>query len=286
MRFTCRTATFFAGIGVLLLSSCLNLKAVSDYAGNSTESLKKFDDLGYSYTQACQEKCTLAQLNKGALQRDDCDCDGEKTADSVTLVLYRAVKGYYEGLAKLSDNQLTSYKFDGLKKALKEGDFGGVKLNKDHVDAYAKIGSILTRAATDHYRKRKLSKYIAAANEPVKVLLGALVFNLSESLPQRLETQRQRAEGYYFDLLRDAGASAYEKKKIIEEYNALLHANALRKKQLAAYAKGLKALSEGHQQLFENRNRLRAKQVRELLSGYASDIQDIIDEIGKLKKQD
>jgi hypothetical protein len=270
----------------LFVASCVNLKKVNDYASASSKNIKKFEELGYSFVKACNDKCVIEQLDKQQFLKQSCDCKSENEADSVTLVIYNSVKGYFEGLAKLSNNELTNYKFDALTKALKEGDFGGVKINGDHVSAYAKISSVLTRAITDAYRKKKISKYIGEANDAIKVLLKSLEFNLVSNLSKKLEVKKERVKSYYFSLFDDTKASSYEKKKILEDFNSATFDIDTKKKQIIAFGKGLNTIAEGHQLLFENRNKLNAKDLKELLSQYASDIQDIVDEINKLKNQD
>ncbi|HWJ28435.1 MAG TPA: hypothetical protein VNS32_17950 [Flavisolibacter sp.] len=271
----------------LLLAGCVNLKKVNDYASTSSKNIKKFEELGYSFVKACDDKCIIGQLDNKQFKKSDCECKvASNEADSVTLVLYNAVKDYFDGLEKLSGNDVTSYKFDALAKALKEGNFGDVKINKDHVDAYAKISSILTNAITNGYRKKSLSKYIGEANDAVKVLLNALQFNLVSNLSKTLETKRERYKDFYFDLYTDATTSAYEKVKIIQEFNSVNSELDNKKKEIIAFGKGLNTIAQGHQKLFENKNKLNNKELKELLSQYASDIQDIVDEFNKLKNQD
>jgi hypothetical protein len=270
----------------LLIASCVNLKKVNDYASTSSKNIKKFEELEYSFVKACNDKCVIEQLDKKQFMKNNCDCKVSSEADSVTLVLYNAIKDYFGGLVKLSGNDVTSYKFDAVTKALKEGNFGDVKINKDHVDAYTKISSILTRAITDGYRKRKLSQYIGEANDAIKVLLNALEFNLVSNLSKTLETKRDRYKDYYFDLFSDTTTSAYEKVKIIQDFNYANSGIDNKKKGIIAFGKGLNTIAQGHQKLFENRNKLNAKELKETLSQYASDIQDIVDEINKLKNQD
>jgi hypothetical protein len=275
--------TAAALLGVLLLNGCVHLKTLNDFSSRSVTGLKKIDDLGYSFTISCNERCETVQLEKLQLLKTDCDCRPERSADSVTQAIYKAVKGYFEGLEKLSDNQLTNYKYTNLAKAIKEGDWGGVTINKSHVDAYAKISSVITRAVTDGYRKNKLSKYVAEANEPIRILLDALEFTMVSNLSKKLDVQTERMTGFYFDMVSDSSVSAYEKKKLIEEYNDMVTGNENRKKLIISYGKGLRSIAAGHQEIFENRNKFRRKELLELLSQYSSDIQDIIDEINTLK---
>lgn len=269
-------------LAIFFLNGCVNLKKFNEFSSTSVKSLKKFEELGYSFTRACNEKCELEQLEKQLLNTR-CKCNADNDADSVTLALYKVIKGYFEGLTKLSDNELTSYKFNGLTKALKEGDFGGVKINKSHIDAYGKISTILTRAVTNAYRKNKLTEYTGEANEAIKILLDALSFNLVSNLSKKLDIKKQIMESYYFDMLNDSTLSTYEKKKIIEEFNASLVETGNRKKLITSYSNGLRSIAEGHQMIYKNRNKLKSKELLVILVKYSSDIQDLVDEFNMLK---
>lgn len=270
---------------LVLLIGCVNLKKVNDYSSNSVQSLKNFEEIGYTFSKACKNRCEIDKLKKEILFEKKCDCDANKDADSITLVLYNTIRGYFDGLSKLSNNDLTNYKFDALTKALTEGKFGEVTINKDHVDSYTKISKILLRAFTDSYRKRKISTYIGQANEPIQTLITTLAFNLEENLSKKLDIEKERYTSYYFDLSRDANASAYEKKKVIEEYSNVSSVIESKKKQILTFGKGLRGIREGHQKLYENRNSLKAKEIKELLTQYSSDLQDVINEFNKLKNE-
>jgi exonuclease VII small subunit len=266
--------------------SCVDLKKVNDYSSASSKNIKKFEDIGYSFVKACNDRCAFDQLNNLQLIRIGCDCKNEYEADSITFLLYNSIKGYFDGLTKLSNNDLTTYKLDPLTKALKEGTFGEVKINKDEVDAYAKISNILTRTITDQYRRKKISEYIEQANEPIKLLLNAFQFNLVSNLSKRLETKKERLKSYYFDLFDDKQTTSYEKKKIIEELNSTISDVDLKEKQIVSFGKGINIIAEGHQKLFENRKKMNSKEIKDLLSQYSSDIQDIVDQINKLSKEE
>src|SRR5688500_6270441 len=113
---------------IVLLPSCINLKELNQFAANSIKNISKFEELGYGFGKACREKCLLGQLEKQSLIID-CVCKDEKTADSVMLVVYKATKGYFDGLHKLSGNDLVDFSFKSLSQPLKEGNFGGLIIN-------------------------------------------------------------------------------------------------------------------------------------------------------------
>ncbi|MBE7169430.1 MAG: hypothetical protein INR73_02505 [Williamsia sp.] len=268
-----------------LLPGCVNLKKVNDYSAGSLKSLKKFEEIGYTFNRACLDRCELEQLRSLRLRAGDCNCSLDQQADSIALLIYNSVKGYFEGMTRISDGKVTDYKPDALTKALKEGSFGDLKIGKEEVDSYAAISTILLRATTDIYRKKKISKYIEEANGPVQVLLSAMDFNLAANLNGKLNVRKQRLENIYVSLVNDSLASLYDKTRAIEDYNSATRGIELRQKQLTTFSKGLKTIAAGHQQLYDSRNKITVGELKELLTQYASDLQNIVDEFNKLKNQ-
>jgi hypothetical protein len=276
------------GLALILLtvglSSCVNLKHVNDFSSSSLKSIKKFEEINYTFKQNCLDNCQDKKINDLSLSAKDCDCKLNEKADSVTLLIYNSVQGYLDGLTNLSNNDLTSYKMDALTKALTEGDFGSIKIEKEQVEAYSKISKILLKAFTDEYRKKKIKEYVKDANQPIKVLITFLDFNLSANLVGKLNVQKQRIESYYFDLTKDPTLSTIEKRKAVEEYYIQLGKIEAKQKELVTYSKALKKITEGHQKLVDNIETLSKDEIKELLTQYSSDIQDIISEFNKLKK--
>jgi hypothetical protein len=266
-------------------TGCTSLREVSDYSVSAAKSLRTFEDMAYSFTKSCRERCMLEQLESGRLSASDCPCELEQQADSVMLMLYSATKGYFDGLARLSANNLTNYTFDALKKSLTAGNFGGVQISQNQVQSYAKLSGVLTKALTDGYRKKKLATYIGESNDAIITLLQALQFTLENNLTGRLDTKKSRLRSYYFDLATDAKTTVYERKKIIEEYTSLVAGIEETKKQIRTYARALSLVADGHQQLFDNRAKLTVPRLRESLTLYASNLQDIMAEFNKLKNQ-
>jgi hypothetical protein len=269
--------------GILLFSSCINLKKVNDYASGSLKGLKKWEDLGYSYTKDCRDKCVLEQLAANQLRKPVCDCRTNQEADSILLVIYNACMGYFTGLVKLSGNKLTDYNPAALTKALNEGKFGDITINKTQTDAYAALVTGLLRVTTDAWRKKKIAGYIGDANAPVHTLLQSLDFILESSLAKKLSVKKEMIESYYLDLWRNPGISAYEKKKLIEEYNSAVSGIATQQAQIATLGKLLGSIANGHQRLYENRNRLTAAEARELLTAYGNSLEELINRFNKLK---
>ena len=268
-----------------IFSGCISLKEVGDYSASSVKSIKNFDELGYSFTRSCKDRCLLEQQEKNEIYKELCDCQANTIADSVTGIIYNAVKGYFSGLAILSGSDLTNYSFDPLKKALVEGKFGDIHINSGHADSYASIATILTRTITDGYRKNKLANFIGEANAPIKLLLEALGANLV-SLSNKLDVRKDRLINYYFDLFNNKGLSVVDKMKIIVEYNMVMSNIEAKKKLIVAYGNSLKLIATGHQALFDKRNELNIAAIKEQISQYSDNIKTLNAEFNKLTKMD
>lgn len=266
------------------LISCVDLKHVNDFSSASKKSIEKFEEINYSFKESCSEKCEYKKVIKFSLDETACDCKLDEKADSITLLIYNTIRGYFDGLASISNNELTSYKLDELTKTLVEGDFGNIKLDKEIVKSSAKISEILLKAISDKYREKQIKKYVIAADTSINVLISFLDFNLSENLIDKLDNQKKRIKEDYFDLVKDKSLSTMEKRKAVEEYFARINEIDLKQNQLRAYSKALKKIAEGHRKLAKDIKKIKKDAVRKALIQYASDIQDIITEFNKLKK--
>jgi len=274
---------------VLMLgpTGCVNLKSVDDYSLTSLKSIEKFEELNYSFNQHCIDHCQFEAIRKFEIKREPekyCGCDPYQQADKVTQLIYYSINGYFEGLSNLSNDKLTTYNFDPVTKSLKAGKFGSVEIKSEQVDAYTKISKILLKATTDLYRKRRIKDYIEQANEPIKTLLLQFKFVLQTNLKSEIEAKRHELYNYYMEMEKDGKLSKYEQgKAVIEYYQQVSDLNA-KENQIEAFAKGLDLIKEGHQKLYDDRNKMTTKELSDILIRCSSDIQDIISEFNKLNK--
>lgn len=201
----------------------------------------------------------------------------------MTLVLYNAISGYFTGLKNLANNDLTNYKLGPLKKSISEGNFGSVRIDKTDADSYAKISTILLNASTGAYRKNRLKHYIDSGNEPIQVLMAKFRFIIRENLKELLDFKKEKLYTYYMEMKMSNSLSVYEKGRATIEYYEQLSAINAMQKQISTYAGSLQSIAKGHQDIYDNKNKMTANELKELLIGYTADIQDIISEFNKLK---
>jgi len=143
-----------------ILSGCTNLQYVNNYSTSSLESIQKFEELNSSFNQSCLDKCEERKIEALTIAQEECSCKENEKADSITLLIYYAVRGYFDGLTNLSNGDLTNYQMDTLNNALTDGQFGDVKFDKTQVDACSNIVKIILKSGTDHYRGKKIKAYV------------------------------------------------------------------------------------------------------------------------------
>ncbi len=187
---------FWAGI-----SGCANLHAINDFSSASLTGITKFEDVKYSFTQHCMERCVADFVSSAQIKRSAaCNCEVYKKADTVTLLIYNAIRCYFDGMAHLSDNKLEKYNFDVLNSALTEGSFADIKIGKEQVTAYSSIAQIILNATTGIYRRNKIKKYIEEANSPIQILLEKFQFILQKNLAGELDFKKEKLYDYYREL--------------------------------------------------------------------------------------
>lgn len=269
----------------VFLTSCVSLKQVNELSESSLSGVKKYEILDLDFEKACCERCKIDKLEKLEINFEDCDCSASVKADSVTLIIYNTVKNYFDGLSKLSNNELTSYKTDDLTTALTTNDLGGINIDKDQTESFFKINKILLKSVTDGYRKKKLVVYIQEAQDPLIILLDALNMNSNENLIGKVKVLRGKLKSYYFDIVKNDSISEFDKQNALKEYYQQLETIKLWENEIVSYSKVINKIKEGHTDLVKNIKNIKEDEIKVLLSQYVTEIESIKSEFNKLKSK-
>ena len=205
-------------------------------------------------------------------------------ADSVTVLIYHCLKGYFDGLASLSEIDLTNYNFDTLETNLTTGMFGDIKIDQRQAEAYTGISKILLNAVTGRYRKKEIKKYVEEANQPIQILLSKFQFILQKNLEGELDFKKEKLYDFYRGIMMDNSLNNYEKEKAVSDYYRQLTDIINQQQQIDLYANSLTGIAQGHQEIYDNRNKMKAKELRDLLLIFQSNIANFISQFNKLKK--
>lgn len=266
------------------ISSCTSLRAVNNFSSVSSTGLSKFEEIPNSFTQHCLDRCVFENIRKLDIKRTaDCDCSNYQKADSVTLLIYLSIRGYFEGLTDISGNDLTRYKLDALSSSLTAGSFGDIKIDQQQADAYKMVSNILLDAVTGNYRKNKIKKYVEQANQPIQLLLNKFQFILQKNLEGELNFRKEKLYAFYRELLLNDVLNDYEKDKAATEYYKALSAVNGEQDRIDLFANSLQSIAEGHQKIYDNRNKMTNKELRDSLIIYQSAISNAISQFNKLK---
>jgi len=285
MRFKGKKS-FLIVVYPILLTGCINLKNVRDYTTCSKTTIANFEQLDYSFNQHCTDRCIFTAAEKNTISRErDCDCSVYIKADSVTFVLYNAINTYYGALGSLAADDLTTYTIAPLEKVLTEQliPISGkrIEVTADQVSSYSKIATILIRASTGAYRKKKIKQFIEEGNAPVKVLIDAFQNILSQSLSGVMNFKKERLYIFYNEIILDSTSSLYERRKAIQEFYQQADEINNKQRQLEALSLSLKKVAEGHDKL--SKSKMSVKELVEILTPISSDIKVLIAEFNKLK---
>lgn len=253
---------------VLSLGSCINLKHISDFSKTSIEGIEKFETLTPSFSEVCLQDGRQESIRTFDIHHTDYDCGQNQMADSITQVVYDATRSYFYALSDLSKNELTNYRTDDFTEALATGDFGPIKLNETDVKAYSDISTLLLRAFTDSFRRKKISEYVAQAHGPLVKLLHFLELNLEGNLGGKLEVQKSGLKNFYFDFIKDTKLSDYERTKFAEDYFRRISEITAQQKELETFAEILREIAKGHATLYNNVSNLNDEEVRKELADY------------------
>jgi len=267
----------------LVLGACINLKHVGELSKTSIEGIEKYETLPQSFTQICTEDCEQRSISDFKIHNTACDCEQNIKADSITRVIYETTRDYFYGLVDISDNKLTGYQTADLNTALATGDFGPVKLNEADVNAYSKVSTLLLRAFTDGYRRKKVKEYVSQGHEPLKVMIHFLEMNLSGNLNGKLEVQKSTVKNFYFDFVMNKKLSPYERTKFAEDYFRRISEISRKQKELDAFSTILQEIEGVHEILYQNINNLEDKEVKGKLARLGRKLKNAIAALSKSK---
>jgi hypothetical protein len=270
-------AFFMSSVG------CISLKPVSELSEKSLKSLAIYEEMPISYKGFCDERCQFNLIRKNLILRDtaiNCDCSLFSDADKATTKVYRTLAAYFKSLGAISDGDLTTIDTKALNEALVEGKFGSLTIDKKTVTAYSSLGRLLTQAFTDGYRKQKIREVIESGNPHIQILVELFKTSVS-NLVMELNFQKERNFALYSELLMEK-LTGYDKVKLSTDYYREIDFILLRQQQLKTFLKSLIVIADGHQKLFDNRNKLTVKEIRVILGEYSAALQDLVADFKKL----
>lgn len=279
-----RNLFFRAGLCCLVISvvqGCVDFAEVSKFASAAADQ-KQYQSLvdGYAeypmrlkrYRPQSDYDSLTSRYERRKAQRKD------------LMALHTVLSDYMGALATLTSDDLVNYEKDlkGLGTALQGGQF----IDADQAAAFNDLARIISRAATDAYRQRQVSKVLQEANPHVLVITTALADITGETLIEDIANERVEIDRYYRPVLGTAGsptpinspalvATDQERKDRYAELDA-------RAEAAKQYASVVTAIGKAHHKLTLNASKLSAAEALGIAAAYAEDIDRAKQTIDKL----
>jgi hypothetical protein len=269
-------------------AGCTTLKRVNDYSGTSLESIQHYEQINYTFTAAYMDLCRQEYFGDYS-HVSGLDADSTtplknlhitlaqaKDLDKAMGKIYSAIAGYFDGLAKLSADSLTVYSIDTVTNGLETGTLVDTSLvSATTISAYGSIAGELGMAVTTEYRIGKIKKYMNEANGPLQVLISKFNACLRGSMHILLESQRQTMRDDIYISLLSKASTGWERKNIIDQYQAAMSELVNRERLIDTYTNGLDSVASGHAMLVRNLDKLKSKEVKDAIAKYTSRIRDL-----------
>lgn len=284
-----KTQKYFYLFLIPLFIGCVNLKLVNDYANTSIKAIDGYKANEFSFKSLCKRECEIKNLNE-RISNDfkpleaplTCDCKERAKADEAISKILFGLTSYLESVQKLSNDGVTSFKFDNLADALDKTDF--INVDTKEINAYKNLLELTSKIIFDAKRQKALQINISKADEPFSELVEKLASIIDNQLMEALDTQKKLENNEYKILLKESG-SLNEKITIEKNYLEEINAIEIKKARLQKYSGILKSIKEGHNKMKENGAKLDSKNLIEQLSSYFTSIKKLKTEFDNLKSE-
>ena len=259
--------------------SCSSLEHIHAFSTTCLSGINHFQELNHGFEQNCISNCQFKIEQKAVIeQKLDCNCDKSAQADSINTAIINVLLNYFSGLSILSDNHSLSSNFTPLANQIEKLKW----LDSRHTKAYSDLSNLLLEASTNGYRRKQLKAFIGEADISVQILLRKLESNFKINLINEMNTKNTRLTVFYQDAIRGKSMTDFQKVKVAEEYYQLLNENNVKKQNVLKFCNGLSAIAAAHQKLFRSRGQMNARETKDWIVQYISNIQIIFSDFNKL----
>ena len=268
-------------VALLGLSSCVDFGAVKDYAALSKQASAGYSGIVQDMHQSCLRSAEFDPPPNG--ETPEKHCAEWKEIQPGLLKAESTLEDYLVALGKLAGNETISYDkpLDSLKKEV-EGckRSGKAVFDSKQVDAVTGLAGFLLKAAADSYRRRELERALAAQNENVKTVTGALKEIVAHDYEERLANEEIAIDAFRVRLQRATNEVLAGE---IGRREAQARSSEIAKKKEAAdsYVKTLDLIAQGHEHLYQHKKDLGSKELAKLLKDDVSEMVPLIQSIQK-----
>jgi hypothetical protein len=268
-----------SGAILLLLSACADLKGIRQFSEVSADTAS-YTALSIDYVKSIERQKRFQDQSRHA-DLDRIIKDRKQQQDAL-LGLHRGVQEYMTAIGALAADELVSYDsaLDSFSKNLKSAKVP--HLDDKSVDAFSALIKLIAKAASDAYRQKQLNLIIGDSNTDFQTLISSMSDIVGLDYISSLEDEEAAVDKFYQKIIVISDNAPPQQASIQllkESWQAKKDAIVVKKQSCALYAKSLKKIGEGHQLLYQNREKLTAKQFLDTLYGYRKEVEALNKEI-------
>jgi protoporphyrinogen oxidase len=265
---------------LVFLAACADLKSIRKFADISADSAG-YTALSVDYVKSIERE---KRYQEEKFHKDlDEKIKKRKEQQPALLGLHKGVEEYMKAIGALAADELVSYdkSIDSIAEDVKK-----TKLVEDKVtDAFSAIIKIITKAATDAYRQRELNRIISESNKDLQIVLTAMINIVELDFVSSLENEKVAIEKFYKEIVIVSEKAPPQQASIQllrETWQKKQDEIETKEQSCIVYSRTLKKIAEGHQLLFDNRDKLSSRQVLDLINNYSNDISNLLKSVTNL----
>jgi hypothetical protein len=254
-------------ISTMATLSCVDLSAIGHLAKSSQDLGTSFKKIADNAEPACEKATSyINSLPLDAPRRSKPlpNCAFYKTVNPLVLDVNDALFKYIAALGKLASAGKSKDAFSKVDTDLKKFDPNIDPKYPTEAKAAGALADALTNLLASQYQQRELAKIIENANPYVKDVAAFLSDYAADQYDLVLQ-EEGLDEGLYCtdrnETFGKAGLEPLANKLLQDRCDA--HAARIKSQRdaIAKYQDALKAISDGHQKLYEDRNKWNTKQI-------------------------
>jgi hypothetical protein len=279
-----------SGIALLLFgaAACVDTSAVKRFAAVSATAGDQFEQLAEDLPASCIRQHRYLALADSQITLDDIRGEAEARCDEYAKLARRLVKAnkvlvsYLKALGKLAEDKIVVYdkRIDNFADALDDTDM----FDAEKIEAVQGLTTVLANAAAGEWRRKELKKAIEEANSGVQILVDALRGVIGEDYIRLLDVEREAAKHYYLGQIKEHGAGEPLTVTLVFEKWKEADITSDDKRDAADLTlKILNKIAKGHQKLYDNRDDLSSKQIRNMLVEYTVVLEDLVSDFEKFR---
>jgi hypothetical protein len=245
---------------------CVDLNAIRRFADQAAETAS-YSDLTHFYIGHYDR---ISRYRDSDSLPDPKEVEKREKQEQPLLGLQRGLVEYLNALAELASDRAVSYdqSLKGLADELKDSKL----LADSRADAFHSISTLLAKAATDGYRRKKLKDFITQGNAPIQKIIDGLTNIVGKDFVRDIVSERKEIEGYYKEIIGRSQTNDPSRELVRDKMLTVNDELRAQEHACGAYVAAMSKIAQAHQELFDRRDRLANPETLTLIYSYGQEM--------------